>query len=377
MSKLFSWKTGTGAYMGDDHSTYFVTDEAGGLIMVFAVGGTVGQGGTTRNISQRSGRLIVETLYLVGEDGPLPEIVLEPGMKGWWEPSGTEVFTAVKPVSNEARPREERHSRPSYAPVTKEPSKTPTEVLAVAEPGAASGPLELPTEGHEVVDRLLRNYTVCRGPAGIVLLCTPTKVIIPDESPAIFGGYLQPPHRFAFLRALRNSPQTTQLEEVLYTKFPETGYVRDLRHDNRRSWYWCTNDQKTFICPLADGLRFSFVVQRGFGWEMAINNSRVAPKSVVGMVGTAEYVYPRARSNSDFELVVHCPRGGSRVLTFLTLGFESEIAGAHKGLAVVSYRLTHTASGTLFMDVADRPEHKPPYIVAFDTKGKARIFRKP
>lgn len=380
VSRLYDWKQATGNYLGEDASTYFVTNDSG-LVMVFAVGGTVGRGSTTRTISQRGTRLVVGALY--GGESPLPELVLEPGMTGWWEASGEQVFTATEPTTTVARPREERKGRrqPSFAGVAASAVDTSDMQVGVATtpgpPGGERTQPVLPPEGHALAKRLLRDYRVGKGPAGVVLLFRAGSVIIPDQHAHIFGGYLQSPYRHALLRELRNAREAVELEEVRYTALPAKGYVSVAHNDGRTpGWYWRDGDGgERLICPRSGGVRFSALTERVRGWNMAINNSSATVRSVIGVVTSAEQVYPRARSGSDFELLVECPQNAAREVTLLLGTAEGQAASGVTGLALVSYRFTHSANGGVEMHTANREYHQPPNVVVFDTKGKARIFK--
>jgi len=367
-----AWKQGVGRYNGSDRSTYFVTDQDGQLITVFAVGDKVGSGVVQRDISRRGDTLIVEKRY--GGDETLPEIVLRPDMEGWWELSGAAVFSAEKPQIIVARSRMEQPRR-SWPETDEGPSEMMTGVATMPSAIASTEQPELPQSALDTIAKLHARYRVRSGPAGLVLLFNNDgRVIVPDEQPNLFGNYLGSRFRHQFLRVLRKGEGVEPLQEVPFKKFADQGYVRLAGPEaNNPGWYWEEGPESRYLCRRNDALRFNVATRRPHGWELGINNSRTAPQAVLGALTSENHVFPRARNGSSVELLVECLRGASRDITLL-VATERVGSAVQTNLAVVRYIVSHEVDGGVLFDIANRGYNRPKYVVVYDKTGKPRIF---
>ena len=239
--------------------------------------------------------------------------------------------------------------------------------------------MELPPDGERVAKHVMQRFNVWRGPAGVILLFEHGEPFTPDQYASEFEGYLDPPYGYAMLRQLRNSPNTRALEEVKYAPFPQQGYVQDgQRGDRSPGWYWHVPDgEGAFICPRHDGVRVNVETSRRFSWDAAANNSRLPWQSVAGVVAGGEFIYPRARSNSDFELLVCCPQGATREFTLLVNTAGGDTAGSSRWVKLVKFVMARDLRGAAEFVTDGRDTYAPPYVLAFDTKGKPRVFKRP
>jgi hypothetical protein len=371
MSDALKWKAGTGRYIGSDQSTYVVAGADGQAFLVFVRGGSIGHGNKTRHIGKGTdGRLVVDTLHAHLERDRRPAIELHDNMEGWWEPSGKFVFTREEPAQ-QAEPE------PAPAPAKKavvSAAAAPVTVTAPVPP-VVSAEKELPEEAKAVIRALRAKYRVYRGPGGITLLFFGREAFTPDQVTPDFRGYLQSEWRALLLRTLRQD--ASELSEVTVTRPAPEGHVVDLQRNGVPGWYWHVPGQKdVFICARGDGVRLSILPAYRFHWPAAINNRVGEWTKLLGFVTSGGYVYPRARSASDFEWLVHCPRGAAREVTALVEGLV-HAGKTVAGLALVSFHVMHSRNGKVEFSITGRDEFVPPYVVALDSKGKGRVFRQP
>lgn len=387
------WTSGTGKYhrVSGGGLVYAVAGEDGNPFLVYWEDAQVGKGATRRDVVRRGDQLVITE-----RPGPkgalLPEIILEDGMEGSWEITGEGVYSTqpagllnARPGLPKVPPAVRRTVVLSDLPVVSAAVPAPptqaqmlTGVALV--PAARRGPLVTveeaedaePDELKAAVDEIFRDYRVGRGPAGVVLLVDDKGVITIDGLSMRLSG-LVARRRWDLLRALRSDVRTVELTERVVTQLPQRGYLVSSGSD--KPWFWHDPDSDAND-ELFARRREAFVLDLrsavDHAWPMAVNNSCESFFAVAGMVAGGDHVRPLERQD-DLRLLVHCPRKAMRNLTVLLETGQPGVT-ASRGLALLSYRPQFAADGTVTFDTAMRSQYRPPYVVAFDSKGRPRVF---
>lgn len=379
------WTYGRGVYIGTGASTYEIVDENQHVFWTIFSNGQVGEGRYRRTLLGRDGKLVVMA-RMGADDVELPEVILDDGMTGWWERSGKQVFSRTRPdglAPKSISPTKMASLTGVHSPaemlvgVAAMPPRSVDTVKPLIDEEQEIPPGELPVAAARAVTRAFSRYRVARGTNGIVVLERQGRYYRPDELPDLFGEFLEPPHCYPLLRALRNNPATHQLTKLDVAPLPPGEcMVEELTERRKPGWYRsrfddATND--TYVCSGDDGFRLT-IPHTLRSANVVVGKTTYGKRllTVMGVVAVEGGVYPRARGGSDFDLLVHCPRGERRNVVVLVMAQVGDLPGEE--MLALHYHLYHDGR-EIELASAEEARRKAPFFVTPGKDGNMRFFR--